>query len=212
MKWNKKKEELKHEDQSTFEKEQAKSNFANLTSLSCILCQRKFKSKPNLSRHQDLSHLHKNNLNDPVAVNKAKLKLSFLKTDDEKKEEQSIEYRNRAAERRQAYGQPDKPVLSPPSSPPRQPSRELAALPKASMHIPIADDNKGARMLAQMGWKKGEGLGKDKSGILDPVKAESYAQTAGIGASTKRDLSSGDNSYRSRTLDVARQRLSNNRS
>lgn len=70
------------------------------------------------------------------------------------------------------------------------------------MNIPIADDNKGARMLAQMGWKKGEGLGKDKSGILDPVKAESYAQTAGIGATSRRDLSTGDGSYRSRTLDV----------
>lgn len=70
------------------------------------------------------------------------------------------------------------------------------------MHIPISDDNKGARMLAQMGWKKGEGLGKDKSGILDPVKAESYAQSAGIGASAKRDMSTGDNSYRSRALDV----------
>jgi hypothetical protein len=77
-----------------------------------------------------------------------------------------------------------------------------AALPKASMNIPIADDNKGARMLAQMGWKKGEGLGKDKSGILNPVKAESYAQTAGIGATSKRDLSTGDGSYRSRTLDL----------
>lgn len=61
MKWNKKKEELKHEDQSTFEKEQARSEYADLSSLSCILCQRKFKSKPDLSRHQELSDLHKVN-------------------------------------------------------------------------------------------------------------------------------------------------------
>lgn len=59
MKWNKKKEELKHEDQSTFEVEQARSEYADLSSLSCILCQRKFKSKPDLSRHQELSDLHK---------------------------------------------------------------------------------------------------------------------------------------------------------
>lgn len=69
------------------------------------------------------------------------------------------------------------------------------------MYTPIADDNKGARMLAQMGWKKGEGLGKDGTGILDPVKAESYGQSAGIGSTTKRDLG-GDGSYRTRTVDV----------
>lgn len=70
------------------------------------------------------------------------------------------------------------------------------------MYTPIADDNKGARMLANMGWKKGEGLGKDGSGILDPVKAESYAQSAGIGSTTKRDVGSGGGSYQSRTLDT----------
>lgn len=72
------------------------------------------------------------------------------------------------------------------------------------MYTPISDDNKGARMLAQMGWKKGEGLGKDGTGILDPVKAESYGQTAGIGSTAKRDLggSGGDGSYRNRTIDA----------
>lgn len=70
------------------------------------------------------------------------------------------------------------------------------------MYTPISDDNKGARMLANMGWKKGEGLGKDGSGILDPVKAESYGQSAGIGATSKRDYSQGDDTYRNRTLDV----------
>lgn len=75
-----------------------------------------------------------------------------------------------------------------------------AALPKASMYTPIADDNKGARMLAQMGWKKGEGLGKDGTGIIDPVKAETYGQSAGIGSTVKRDA--GDGSYRTRTANV----------
>jgi hypothetical protein len=57
-------------------------------------------------------------------------------------------------------------------------------------------------MLANMGWKKGEGLGKDGTGILDPVKAESYGKSAGIGATTKRNLSHGEDTYRNRTLDV----------
>ncbi|KAI7888135.1 uncharacterized protein EV154DRAFT_518807 [Mucor mucedo] len=195
LKWNKKKEELKQQDLTEAEKQDAKNDFADIDALTCLLCQRKFKSKADLTRHLDLSDLHKNNLKVPSMVSKALLKLNFK---SEVKEEQEVEYQ------RQAYGQPDKPVLSPPASPPRQPSRELAALPKASMYTPIGDDNKGARMLAQMGWKKGEGLGKDGTGILDPVKAESYGQNAGIGSTPKRDA--GDGNYRTRTVNVARQR------
>ncbi|KAG2236629.1 hypothetical protein INT48_000184 [Thamnidium elegans] len=203
LKWNKKKEELKQEDKSEVEKAEAKNDFADLSALTCLLCQRKFKAKVDLLRHIELSDLHKNNLKDPIAVNKATLKLNFLKSQDEKKkEEQAVEYRNRAAERRLAYGQPEKPVLSPPSSPPRQISRELQVSTDIKKVLLLTC----ARMLAQMGWKKGEGLGKDGTGILDPVKAESYGQSAGIGSTAKRDLGGSDGSYRTRTIDAARKR------
>ncbi len=33
----------------------------------------------------------------------------------------------------------------------------------------IGDENKGRQMLEKMGWKRGEGLGKDGAGIKDPV-------------------------------------------
>lgn len=33
----------------------------------------------------------------------------------------------------------------------------------------ISNSNKGHKMLEKMGWKKGEGLGKDGSGMKDPV-------------------------------------------
>ncbi|KAI9480414.1 MAG: hypothetical protein EXX96DRAFT_562500 [Benjaminiella poitrasii] len=205
--WNRKKEELKKEREADEEEETAKENFADLKSLICILCQRKFKSKLDLERHQEVSELHKNNLNDLVAVGKARMKLDFMKSEHEEQQQlQTVEYRNRAAERRQAYGQPEKPILSTPPSPPRPfaKSRKLESLPKASVHVPIADDNKGARMLANMGWKKGEGLGKNGTGILNPIKAESYAQSAGVGASSG---SFSNDSYRDRTLDLARKRL-----
>lgn len=45
-------------------------------------------------------------------------------------------------------------------------------------------------MLQQMGWKRGEGLGKDASGIVDPIAAEQYAQGVGLGAAhAKRSAS-----------------------
>ncbi|KAI8061810.1 uncharacterized protein B0P05DRAFT_556710 [Gilbertella persicaria] len=189
--WNRKQEELKQERETEEEIERGRNNYIDIVTLVCVLCQRKFKSKPDLEKHQAVSELHKKNLDDTSAVNKAKLKIGFMKSEQDlqmKIPEPITEYRNRAAERRQAYGQPEKPILSPPPPPPRQLStpHAIEALPKASMNIPISENNKGARMLLQMGWKKGEGLGKHGTGILDPIKAESYAQSAGIGSTDNR--------------------------
>ena len=39
----------------------------------------------------------------------------------------------------------------------------------ASVLTPIDETNVGARLLAKMGWNKGEGLGKEKGGIAEPV-------------------------------------------
>lgn len=61
-------------------------------------------------------------------------------------------YRNRAEERREFYGQNSKPIT-----------------------------NIGLKMLQNMGWKDGEGLGKDGKGIKDPIQAKDYSNGAGLG-------------------------------
>ncbi|KAI8987052.1 G-patch domain-containing protein [Pilobolus umbonatus] len=204
--WNQKKKELKSMDDT--EEESDTVDYSDYTSLACLLCQRKFKTTTDLTKHASLSALHKTNLKDTAAVYRASNKIRTLKKDAEKAE-QTTEYRNRAAERRQAYGQPENPVLSPPSPPRHKIIKDnRPVVPQASIHTPISDDNVGARMLAQMGWRKGEGLGKDGTGIVNPVKAESYTKSAGIGASSRRDVGL-DESYNSRTLDLARKRFEN---
>lgn len=35
----------------------------------------------------------------------------------------------------------------------------------------ISEVNKGRKMLEKMGWKKGEGLGKEGTGMKDPVRS-----------------------------------------
>ncbi|EDO45576.1 predicted protein [Nematostella vectensis] len=50
------------------------------------------------------------------------------------------------------------------SDAPNQPD----AIP-SSVHRPINADNKGRKLLEKMGWKTGEGLGKEKSGRVEPV-------------------------------------------
>ena len=34
---------------------------------------------------------------------------------------------------------------------------------------PISDDNVGRRMLKKLGWKEGQGLGKEGTGMAEPV-------------------------------------------
>ncbi|XP_028829182.1 angiogenic factor with G patch and FHA domains 1 [Denticeps clupeoides] len=53
----------------------------------------------------------------------------------------------------------------------------------SSVHIEISNDNKGRKMLEKMGWKKGEGLGKDGAGIKDPVQLQIRKAQSGLGAS-----------------------------
>lgn len=40
---------------------------------------------------------------------------------------------------------------------------------KASICKPIGQENKGAQLLTKMGWTPGFGLGKNLSGISEPV-------------------------------------------
>lgn len=52
----------------------------------------------------------------------------------------------------------------------------------ASVHVEIGDGNKGRQMLEKMGWKRGEGLGKDGAGIKDPIQLHVRKAQSGLGS------------------------------
>ncbi|XP_059149034.1 angiogenic factor with G patch and FHA domains 1-like isoform X2 [Physella acuta] len=55
----------------------------------------------------------------------------------------------------------------------------------ASVHSPISAENKGHKLLAKMGWKDGQGLGKTNTGISEPVTVEMRLnQSAGLGSAS----------------------------
>lgn len=52
----------------------------------------------------------------------------------------------------------------------------------ASVHVEISEVNKGRKMLEKMGWKKGEGLGKEGTGMKNPIELKIRKSQSGLGA------------------------------
>ncbi|KAJ8361158.1 hypothetical protein SKAU_G00176830 [Synaphobranchus kaupii] len=152
--------------------------------MACLLCRRQFPNKDALMRHQQLSDLHKQNLE----IHK-RSKMSELELDDLEKKETEMKYRDRAAERREKYGIPEPPVPK---------KKKFCEPPKpVNYEQPTKDglnsDNIGNKMLQAMGWKEGKGLGRHQQGITAPIEASLRTKGAGLGTKgSSYELSASD--------------------
>uniref|UniRef100_A0A8C0XHM1 RNA-binding protein 10 n=1 Tax=Castor canadensis TaxID=51338 RepID=A0A8C0XHM1_CASCN len=143
--------------------------------LACLLCRRQFPSKEALIRHQQLSGLHKQNLEIHRRAHLSENELEAL----EKNDMEQMKYRDRAAERREKYGIPE---------PPEPKRRKYGGISTATVDFEqptrdgLGSDNIGSRMLQAMGWKEGSGLGRKKQGIVTPIEAQTRVRGSGLGA------------------------------
>ncbi|KAJ5918335.1 G-patch domain protein [Penicillium verhagenii] len=139
-------------------------SYADLNRNCCYLCMRQFKSAANVNRHERLSDLHRTNLQDETLKARGMRKLikhGIMQA--------GAEYRDRARERRKAFG-PGKTGAQPK---PAAPKEEEA---------PVQSTSKGASLLSKMGWSEGSGLGAQGTGLTAPIATEVYAQGVGLGA------------------------------
>ncbi|XP_077185502.1 RNA-binding protein 10 isoform X3 [Paroedura picta] len=166
------------ESDSEEEAEKAADREEKLTDwhkLACLLCRRQFPSKEALIRHQQLSGLHKQNLEIHRRAHLSEQELEAL----EKNDIEQMKYRDRAAERREKYGVPE---------PPEPKKRKYSAVTPATVDFEqptrdgLGSDNIGSRMLQAMGWKEGSGLGRKKQGIVAPIEAQTRVRGSGLGA------------------------------
>ena len=145
--------------------------------LLCLLCKRQFTSKDQLTKHQQVSGLHKSNME---VLSKTVLSSAQILLMNAKKP--ILEYIDRAKERRKKWGDDDAPQPNPEKDKYlRQSAIESAVSLPAQAAPKIDSSNKGNRMLKAMGWTEGQGLGKKNTGRTDIIHIETRSETAGLG-------------------------------
>ncbi|KAL8683077.1 MAG: hypothetical protein Q9186_000891 [Xanthomendoza sp. 1 TL-2023] len=186
--------------------------FANAERKCCYLCSRQFKSNGEVNKHERLSQLHRDNLQNDTLISQARGKMirAGLSTTPSSQEDSS-EYRDRAKERRAAFGASKKislPLKKQASQPDTVESNEAEQPPPPS---------KGATLLGKMGWSAGEGLGAQGTGRTEAIATEMYVQGVGLGAQggkvgdaveeADRNTKGGYAGFAERTRDKAKARF-----
>ena len=126
-------------------------------------------------------------------------------------EEDATEYRDRAKERRAAFGASKKISL-----PMKKPASSAPPLALSEPDLPPAP-SKGASLLGKMGWAAGEGLGAQGKGMTAPIATEMYVQGVGLGAQggkigdaaeeAERNTKGGYGGFLERTREGAKERF-----
>jgi RNA recognition motif-containing protein len=138
----------------------------------CYLCSRQFKTLAEMNRHERLSDLHRQNLNSEELVAKARKK---LEKHNVQPQQTNVEYRDRAKERRKAFG-----VVNKKGEIVQSASKASKASSDEEDTPPI--NSKGASMLGKMGYTAGQGLGASGSGMMAPINQDVYMAGVGLGA------------------------------
>ena len=146
-----------------------KQSFADPDRMCCYLCYRQFKSIAEVNRHERLSKLHRENFKNEDLKARAVRKLEKHGISDQSS---NTEYRDRARERRKAFGV-QKRQQENKSTPAKAPVESEADTP--------AIQSKGASLLGKMGWS-GAGLGASGSGMTAPLSQDVYVAGVGLGA------------------------------
>ncbi|NWY05452.1 RBM6 protein, partial [Nothoprocta ornata] len=148
--------------------------------LACLLCRRQFPNKEVLIKHQQLSNLHKQNLEIHMKIKRSEQELAYLE-----KREREGRYKDKGNDQREKYQQMD--------SPERKRFR-YDRDPESDYDPRVDGDNKGNRMFQSPGWKKGLGYNQQDTG--SPAEEENRKKGADFGAQGKPGKRQSNETYR----------------
>ncbi|NWV04353.1 RBM6 protein, partial [Ptilonorhynchus violaceus] len=148
--------------------------------LACLLCRRQFPNKEVLIKHQQLSNLHKQNLEIHMKIKRSEQELAYLE-----KREREGRHKDKGNDRREKFQQMDSPERK----------RLRYDRDSESDYDPRIDsNNKGNRMVQSPGWKKG--FGHNQQGTTSPLEAENRRKGPGLGAPGKPPKRQSNETYR----------------
>ncbi|CAD5220832.1 unnamed protein product [Bursaphelenchus okinawaensis] len=156
------------------------NDFLDRSLIACLLCQRQFKSLDVLDKHCQKSDLHKTNVQNKMKEMGIKPAISASSTgfSIDVEAPSASSYRDRAKERRQLYGiDPGLDELVG-----QQSDVNIAEEAAQKAIRPLDHSNIGNKLLKNMGWQEGTGLGRQQQGIVNPIAAEQRVQGVGLGA------------------------------
>ncbi|XP_019360676.1 PREDICTED: RNA-binding protein 6 isoform X2 [Gavialis gangeticus] len=154
--------------------------------LACLLCRRQFPNKEVLIKHQQLSNLHKQNLEIHMKIKRSERELAYLE-----KREREGKSKEKGNDRRERFQRLDSPERKRPKYDQNSES-DYNPMNKTR----IENNNQGGRMLQPLGWKEGSGLGHNQQGMMSPLEAENWKKGAGLGTQGKPSKRQSNETYR----------------
>ncbi|XP_020892101.2 G patch domain-containing protein 8, partial [Exaiptasia diaphana] len=87
----------------------------------------------------------------------------------------------------------------------REDDEELLEVEKATLDVPISEDNVGYQLILKMGWKSGSGLGRKLQGRTDPIPIVLKEDFTGIGKMKEEMAHAEESTSKRKTLEIEKE-------
>nr|XP_013015240.1 RNA-binding protein 6 isoform X1 [Cavia porcellus] len=167
-------------------KENEEDKLTDWNKLACLLCRRQFPNKEVLIKHQQLSDLHKQNLEIHRKIKQSEQELAYLERRE--REGRFKERGNDRKEKLQSFDSPERKRI--------KYSRETDSDRKPVDKEDINTSNKGGYVQQPTGWKKGAGLGYAHPGLGSSEETEGRMKGPGVGVPGRTSKRQSNETYR----------------
>ncbi|XP_016058380.1 PREDICTED: RNA-binding protein 6 isoform X3 [Miniopterus natalensis] len=167
-------------------KENEDDRLTDWNKLACLLCRRQFPNKEVLIKHQQLSDLHKQNLEIHRKIKQSEQELAYLE-----RREREGKFKERGNDRReklQSFDSPERKRI--------KYSRETDSDRKPVDKEDLDNSSKGGCVQQAAGWRKGAGLGYGHPGLASAEETEGRMRGPSVGAPGRTSKRQSNETYR----------------
>ncbi|XP_054990603.1 RNA-binding protein 6 isoform X1 [Sorex araneus] len=167
-------------------KENEEDKLTDWNKLACLLCRRQFPNKEVLIKHQQLSDLHKQNLEIHRKIKQSEQELAYLE-----RREREGRFKERGTDRREKLQTSDSPERKRSKY-----SRETDSDRKLVGKEGLDNISKGDCVQQATGWRKGAGLGYGNPGLASAEENEGRMRGPSVGTPGRTSKRQSNETYR----------------